>query len=154
MQVAGVGGSFFFPSRFWDDWCRDLCAAATCGLQEGRWGRAVLSLVEALFFLSLPCCPWGRGGEGGLRCAKAELCGAVELIVFSGRSMGCGASSPELAAQSAQSKAVDKELKKSQKVTSQEVKILLLGSGASGKSTVAKQMKLLYLDGFSEKEAR
>ena len=34
-----------------------------------------------------------------------------------------------------------------------EVKILLLGSGASGKSTVAKQMKLLYLDGFTEKEA-
>jgi guanine nucleotide-binding protein G(i) subunit alpha len=48
---------------------------------------------------------------------------------------------------------VEKELKKSQKVTAQEVKILLLGSGASGKSTVAKQMKLLYLDGFSDKEA-
>lgn len=44
-------------------------------------------------------------------------------------------------------------MKKSQKVTAHEVKILLLGSGASGKSTVAKQMKLLYLDGFSEKEA-
>ncbi len=68
--------------------------------------------------------------------------------------MGCGASSPELAEQSARSKEVEKELKKSQKATSQEVKILLLGSGASGKSTVAKQMKLLYLDGFSDKEAR
>jgi guanine nucleotide-binding protein G(i) subunit alpha len=67
--------------------------------------------------------------------------------------MGCGASTPELAAQTAQSKIVEKELKKSQKVTAQEVKILLLGSGASGKSTVAKQMKLLYLDGFSDKEA-
>ena len=34
------------------------------------------------------------------------------------------------------------------------VKLLLLGSGSSGKSTFAKQMKLLYMDGFSDKEAR
>jgi len=68
--------------------------------------------------------------------------------------MGCGASSnPEIAAQVAQSRNIDKELKKAQRAGGQEVKILLLGSGASGKSTIAKQMKLLYLDGFTDKEA-
>lgn len=29
----------------------------------------------------------------------------------------------------------------------------MLGSGASGKSTFAKQMKLIYMDGFTDKEA-
>ena len=53
----------------------------------------------------------------------------------------------------AQSKQVEKELKKAQQQSASEVKILLLGSGASGKSTVAKQMKLLYLNGFTDKEA-
>ncbi len=33
------------------------------------------------------------------------------------------------------------------------MKLLLLGSGSSGKSTFAKQMKLLFLEGFSDKEA-
>ncbi len=33
------------------------------------------------------------------------------------------------------------------------VKLLLLGSGSSGKSTFAKQMKLLFMEGFSDKEA-
>lgn len=34
-----------------------------------------------------------------------------------------------------------------------EVKILLLGSGESGKSTIVKQMKILHKDGFSKQEA-
>lgn len=34
-----------------------------------------------------------------------------------------------------------------------DVKILLLGSGESGKSTIVKQMKILHKDGFSEAEA-
>lgn len=34
-----------------------------------------------------------------------------------------------------------------------DVKILLLGSGESGKSTIVKQMKIIHKDGFSEAEA-
>lgn len=67
--------------------------------------------------------------------------------------MGCGASSPEIAEQNARNKEVEKELRKLNEESQGEVKVLLLGSGASGKSTIAKQMKLLYLDGFTEKEA-
>ena len=34
------------------------------------------------------------------------------------------------------------------------VKVLLLGTGDSGKSTIIKQMKILHLNGFSEKEKK
>lgn len=66
--------------------------------------------------------------------------------------MGCGPSTPELAAQAALSKDIDKELRSTKKASSSEVKVLLLGTGASGKSTIARQMKILYMDGFTDKD--
>jgi guanine nucleotide-binding protein G(i) subunit alpha len=54
----------------------------------------------------------------------------------------------------AKSRAIDQVLKKDGKVFTNEVKLLLLGAGESGKSTIAKQMKIIYLKGFSEQERR
>ncbi|KIY52844.1 heterotrimeric G-protein alpha subunit, GPA3-like protein [Fistulina hepatica ATCC 64428] len=45
-------------------------------------------------------------------------------------------------------KAIDEDFKKFKK----ECKILLLGSGESGKSTIVKQMKIIHQDGFSKDE--
>jgi len=51
-----------------------------------------------------------------------------------------------------QSRHIDKELSQAKKKSAKEVKLLLLGAGASGKSTVAKQMHIIYLNGFGERE--
>jgi len=48
------------------------------------------------------------------------------------------------------SKALDAELVKEKKKLKKEVKLLLLGAGEAGKSTFAKQMKILYTEGFEE----
>jgi len=47
-------------------------------------------------------------------------------------------------------KAIDNQLEKDKK--SLPFRLLLLGAGESGKSTIAKQMKLIYLNGFTAEE--
>jgi len=47
---------------------------------------------------------------------------------------------------------IEKQLKEDRKKQGKEVKILLLGAGESGKSTVLKQMKLINKGGFTQEE--
>lgn len=50
------------------------------------------------------------------------------------------------------SKQIEKELKKSGAVFKQTIKLLLLGTGESGKSTILKQMRIIHISKFSESE--
>jgi GTPase SAR1 family protein len=47
---------------------------------------------------------------------------------------------------------INKFLRDEKKRLDQEVKLLLLGAGESGKSTIAKQMKIIHLQGFTTEE--
>jgi len=67
--------------------------------------------------------------------------------------MGCGSSQPEqpemsgtvgLQTTSAQSSHIQKQLEREHKEDQAKIKMLLLGAGESGKSTIFKQMRILY----------
>eukprot|EP00123_Amoebidium_parasiticum_P010834 comp20352_c0_seq1/m.25680 comp20352_c0_seq1/g.25680 ORF comp20352_c0_seq1/g.25680 comp20352_c0_seq1/m.25680 type:complete len:354 (-) comp20352_c0_seq1:393-1454(-) len=67
--------------------------------------------------------------------------------------MGCASSSEEKGAAD-NSKAIDAELEKEKRRLASEVKLLLLGAGESGKSTIVKQMKIIHESGFSKDECQ
>lgn len=51
-----------------------------------------------------------------------------------------------------QNQEINRFLKEEKRKLDSEVKLLLLGAGESGKSTIAKQMKIIHLDGFTTEE--
>eukprot|EP00038_Savillea_parva_P000452 m.96220 g.96220 ORF g.96220 m.96220 type:complete len:358 (-) comp10151_c0_seq1:1272-2345(-) len=61
-----------------------------------------------------------------------------------------GALSPKLARQ--RSREIDLKLKKQAGLLRRQIKLLLLGTGESGKSTVVKQMKIIHGGGFTATE--
>ena len=52
------------------------------------------------------------------------------------------------------SAAIEREIKRDREKQRSEVKLLLLGAGESGKSTILKQMKLIHEGGYSTAELR
>ncbi|KAJ7936740.1 G-protein alpha subunit [Mycena leptocephala] len=54
--------------------------------------------------------------------------------------------------QKARSDGIDRQLEEDQKKYKKEAKIVLLGSGESGKSTIVKQMKIIHQAGFAPAE--
>jgi len=65
--------------------------------------------------------------------------------------MGCAVSTDDKAA-NMRSKEIDRNLRVDGDKQSREVKLLLLGAGESGKSTIVKQMKIIHEDGYSKDE--
>jgi len=65
--------------------------------------------------------------------------------------MGCAVSSMEKEA-AERSRKIDRELAMDGEKASREVKLLLLGAGESGKSTIVKQMKIIHDIGYSGEE--
>ncbi|KAJ3412514.1 guanine nucleotide-binding protein subunit alpha [Chytridiales sp. JEL 0842] len=66
--------------------------------------------------------------------------------------MGNCGSTPAEAEANKKSREIEKQLKADAKADSDSVKLLLLGSGESGKSTVLKQFKLIHGVGFTDAE--
>ena len=56
-------------------------------------------------------------------------------------------------AEQKRSQVIDKQLATDAEKYKQEVKLLLLGAGESGKSTIVRQMKIIHMNGYPPKEA-
>nr|ARF06927.1 guanine nucleotide-binding protein G(i) subunit alpha [Mordacia mordax] len=65
--------------------------------------------------------------------------------------MGCTMSNEDKAAVE-RSKMIDRNLREDGEKAAREVKLLLLGAGESGKSTIVKQMKIIHEDGYTPEE--
>ncbi|CAF1601890.1 unnamed protein product, partial [Didymodactylos carnosus] len=50
------------------------------------------------------------------------------------------------------SKALDRLIKEDAERAAKDVKLLLLGAGESGKSTIVKQMRIIHQHGYSKEE--
>uniref|UniRef100_A0A914PKW6 Uncharacterized protein n=1 Tax=Panagrolaimus davidi TaxID=227884 RepID=A0A914PKW6_9BILA len=75
------------------------------------------------------------------------------------RLMGCmvgqsGAIGEEEREQRKVNKQIDEQLQKEKQVLRATHRLLLLGAGESGKSTIVKQMRILHINGFNEKEKK
>ncbi|XP_072401826.1 guanine nucleotide-binding protein G(i) subunit alpha [Diabrotica undecimpunctata] len=66
--------------------------------------------------------------------------------------MGCAVSTTGEKAALARSRKIDRDLRAAGEKAASEVKLLLLGAGESGKSTIVKQMKIIHELGYTPEE--
>ena len=66
--------------------------------------------------------------------------------------MGCGGSIAQPKCSAEASDLIDEQLRGDHATSTVEIKLLLLGAGESGKSTIVKQMKIIHCDGYSLQE--
>ncbi|KAK2725324.1 guanine nucleotide-binding protein G(i) subunit alpha-like isoform X2 [Artemia franciscana] len=66
--------------------------------------------------------------------------------------MGCAVSSIADKEAAKRSKDIDKNIRADAEKAAKEVKLLLLGAGESGKSTIVKQMKIIHETGYTKEE--
>ena len=65
--------------------------------------------------------------------------------------MGACASSTDVASKQ-RSEEIDRQIEEDSRKFRKECKILLLGSGESGKTTIVKQMKIIHQNGYTDAE--
>lgn len=68
--------------------------------------------------------------------------------------LGCAPVDEETRKLQARSRAIDKEIRDGGEQAAREVKLLLLGAGESGKSTIVKQMKIIHENGYTEDDCK
>jgi len=65
---------------------------------------------------------------------------------------GCASAPPSSKEQAETNQKINRDLETERKKAANEIKLLLLGAGESGKTTIAKQMKIIHLSGFPKEE--
>uniref|UniRef100_A0A8C2XI34 Adenylate cyclase-inhibiting G alpha protein n=2 Tax=Cyclopterus lumpus TaxID=8103 RepID=A0A8C2XI34_CYCLU len=110
-----------------------------------------LGCIDCIFSALFLVCSWISWMNARLRSSNSFEGKTCRLLLLG--KMGCTISAEDKAAVE-RSKMIDKNLRDDREKSSREVKLLLLGAGESGKSTIVKQMKIIHEDGYSEEECK
>lgn len=99
----------------------------------------------------------GRSAEiGGIGTIVSQM-GCFGGSSSSGRRSGSGGSKDDVEEDKKRKEAnkrIEKQIQKDKQIYRATHRLLLLGAGESGKSTIVKQMRILHVNGFSDEERK